>query len=140
MNWLLDPIKDHYVDFEGRATRQQYWMFVLMSIVASIILAIIDGAVGSAGVLPVLFQLGILLPSIAIAARRLHDIGKSGWWQLVALVPLIGAIVLIVMLALKSEPGANKYGASSAGAAAAAPQAPIPDPNMNNNPPNEQSM
>lgn len=133
MNWLLDPIKDHYVDFDGRATRQQYWMFFLMVFIASIVLSIVDGVLSTNAVLVGLFQLAVFLPSIAIAIRRLHDIDKSGWWLLISFVPIVGAIILIVLLVLKGDATPNKYGlpVGSQGAAPAQPFAPaasVPSP------------
>ncbi len=100
----------NYVNFEGRDTRQQYWMFYLFYIIAYIILSILDNIIGTGGVLGGIFALGTLLPGIAITTRRLHDIGKSGWWQLLVLIPLVGAIVLIIFLAKKGMMGDNQFG------------------------------
>ncbi len=87
-----------YVDFGGRASRPEYWWFVLFIIVVSVVLSFVSNL--ASGV----FSLATLLPSIAAAARRLHDTNRSGWWQLIALVPLIGIIVLIVFLAQEGKP------------------------------------
>lgn len=89
-----------YADFNGRAKRSEYWWFVLFIIVVGLITSYISP------VLSTIFTLGTLLPSIAAAARRLHDTNRSGWWQLIVLLPLIGLIVLIIFLAQesKSEP------------------------------------
>ena len=100
----------NYANFSGRDTRQQYWMFYLFYVIASIILSIIDNVIGTDGLLGGLFALATLVPSLAIGARRLHDIGKSGWWQLIILIPLIGVIVLIVFLVKQGMMGDNQFG------------------------------
>ncbi len=87
-----------YADFSGRAGRPEYWWFFLFVILVSLATSLVHP------VLSGLFSLGILLPSIAAATRRLHDTGRSGWWQLVGLIPLIGFFVLIYFLAEESKP------------------------------------
>lgn len=94
-----------YVDFEGRASRPEYWWFALFVVGVGLLLHFVSH------VLSGLFHLGMLLPMIAAASRRLHDTGRSGWWQLIGLIPIVGTIVLIVFLAKEGEPGANAYGA-----------------------------
>lgn len=104
---FVDAVKQcftKYVGFEGRAPRSEYWWWVLFIIVVSIVLGSVR-----AGLLANLFSLATLLPSLAVGARRLHDIGKSGWWQLVALIPLIGWILLIYWAVQPSE-GDNSHG------------------------------
>lgn len=115
MDWYLKVLKN-YANFEGRARRKEYWMFLLFNIIIAIVLGIIDGVLGMRtssgfGVLGSLYSLAVLLPGIAVAARRLHDIGKSGWWQLIVFIPFIGAIVLIVWYATAGNGGSNQYGA-----------------------------
>lgn len=100
---------EKYFDFEGRDTRKQYWMFFLVYILASIVAAFGDALIGF-GVIGLLLALVSIIPSIAISTRRLHDTGRSGWWQLLILIPFIGPIVLLVFLCLPSEEGPNKYG------------------------------
>ena len=87
-------------------------MFYLFYIIFAIVIGIVDGLLGTGGLLGVIYALGSLIPSIAIAARRLHDIGKSGWWQLIVLIPIIGIIVLLVFLVTKGQFGENEYGAN----------------------------
>jgi uncharacterized membrane protein YhaH (DUF805 family) len=118
MEWYLGVLKK-YVVFEGRARRKEYWMFFLFNIIISVVLAIIDGIIGTAGILGGLYALAVLLPGIAVTVRRLHDTGRTGWWVLVALIPLIGAIVLLVFMCLDSQPGSNNYGANPKEGAAA---------------------
>ena len=109
-DWYLKCIKGHYADFDGRARRTEYWMFFLVNIFISIVAAIIGRVIG----LPVigsLYGLAVLLPGIAVGVRRLHDTGRSGWWWLIALIPLIGTIWIIVLFALDGDQGDNQYGA-----------------------------
>jgi uncharacterized membrane protein YhaH (DUF805 family) len=105
-----------YVDFNGRASRSEFWMFVLVNLLVSIAITIVDKFVGlKIGIfsaLNLLYTIGVLLPSIAVAVRRLHDTSKSGWWYFIALIPIIGTIALIIFWATDSTPGENQYGAN----------------------------
>lgn len=120
MNWFLMALKK-YATFSGRAQRAEYWYFVLFYILIFIGLSIIDGMTGSfteeagMGFLGGIFTLGLLVPSIAVGVRRLHDTGRTGWWLLLALIPLIGAIVLLVFTVQDSTPGDNQYGPNPKG-------------------------
>ena len=113
MNWYIEVLKKYAV-FSGRARRKEYWYFVLFSTLIAIVLAIIDGVTGSLsaeagiGLLSGIYALGVLIPSIAVGVRRLHDTNRSGWWLLIALIPIIGAIVLLVFLADDSKPEENQ--------------------------------
>jgi uncharacterized membrane protein YhaH (DUF805 family) len=114
MDWYLKVLKN-YFNFEGRARRKEYWMFLLISVLISAGLGIVDGITGlkssmGIGALGGLYSLAVIVPSISVAARRLHDIGKSGWWQLIGLIPIIGWIVLIVWAATEGQPGPNRFG------------------------------
>ena len=97
----------NYVNFEGRATRPEYWWFTLAYAIVNIILSLIP-RVGS--VLSGILALAVLIPSIGVAVRRLHDINKSGWWLLIALVPIVGYIIVILWLVKPSDNGENQYG------------------------------
>ena len=103
-----------YAEFKGRARRSEYWYFTLFNFVISLVLGFIDGWLGLGsefiGLLGGLYSLGIIIPSIAVSVRRLHDTGRSGWWLLIGLIPLIGAIVLIVFFVQDSQAGSNEYG------------------------------
>jgi uncharacterized membrane protein YhaH (DUF805 family) len=100
-----------FSNFEGRNTRTQYWMFILFYVIFYIACGIVDKVLGTVFV-SAIYALVLLIPSLAAAARRLHDTGRSGWWQLIGLIPLLGAIVLIVFLVQDSEAGDNAYGAN----------------------------
>ncbi|WLD93341.1 DUF805 domain-containing protein [Alkalihalobacillus sp. AL-G] len=109
MQWYLKVIKN-YVKFEGRARRKEYWMFVLFNFLISLAVSLIGMAFDADTLLSILYSLAVLLPSLAVSVRRLHDIGRTGWWILISLVPLIGAIVLLVFNCLDSESTENQYG------------------------------
>jgi uncharacterized membrane protein YhaH (DUF805 family) len=104
-------VLSQYATFSGRARRSEYWWFVLASVIASVVASIVDTALG-VSILSLLLSLGLLIPSLALGVRRLHDIGKSGWWILIGLIPLVGVIVLIVFACQDSEPGTNQWGPS----------------------------
>jgi uncharacterized membrane protein YhaH (DUF805 family) len=120
MNWFLEALKK-YATFEGRARRKEYWYFALFYCLAFIALAIVDGVAGTfeeesgVGLFSGVFILATLLPSIAVLVRRLHDTDRNGWWILINLIPVIGAIVLLVFTAQDSQPGANRYGPNPKG-------------------------
>jgi len=105
--YFIDVIKKHYVDFAGCATRKQYWLYVLFNFLLSIILSLLSGMDSAIGTLfntvYILISLGLFLPSLAIAVRRLHDTGRSGWWMLLTLLPILGPIVLLVFFVLPSK-------------------------------------
>ena len=115
MNWYLAVLKKYAV-FSGRARRKEYWMFVLFNIIFSFALGLMDTIIGTYdpqlmyGVLSGLYSLAVLIPSIAVSVRRLHDTGRTGWWVFIALIPLIGPIWLLILMLLDSKPGENKYG------------------------------
>ena len=114
MNWYLGCWKK-YAEFSGRARRQEFWMFVLFNFLASIAVGIVDGLLGTTGALGGLYSLAVLIPSLAVAVRRLHDTDRSGWWWLIAFIPLIGFIILLVFLCSDSKPGTNRFGANPKG-------------------------
>jgi uncharacterized membrane protein YhaH (DUF805 family) len=123
MNWYLEVLKKYAV-FNGRARRMEYWMFVLVNAIIGVALGLIEAAAGIApesdqSVLPTLYGLAVLLPSLAVGVRRLHDTDRTGWWLLIALVPIIGAIVLLVFMVQDSQPTENQYGPNPKGAIAA---------------------
>src|SRR3954468_7338693 len=115
MNWYVEVLKKYAV-FSGRARRKEYWMFFLFNLIITFVLILIDSLMGTIspqsglGLLSGLYSLAVLIPSIAVTIRRLHDTGRSGWWILISLVPVLGGIVLLIFMVLDSEPGANQYG------------------------------
>jgi len=120
MKWYLKVLRQ-YADFNGRARRTEYWMFILFNLIFASIATVLDNVLGLTigefpyGYLYFMYALAIIIPSLAVAVRRLHDIGKSGWMILVTLIPLIGAIWLLVLLVTDSKPGANQYGPNPKG-------------------------
>lgn len=120
-----------YVQFSGRSSRSAYWYWYLFQILVYVAASIVDMILGIYPVLAVVASLAILLPSLGITFRRLHDTGRSGWWLLIWILPIIGFIVILVFMLTGSD-GPNKYGAgpdtdaASAPAAPAAPEAPAP--------------
>lgn len=109
MEWYLSALKQYAV-FTGRARRQEYWMFFLFNIIVAVLLGITEGILGSSGLLGTLYSLAVLIPSVAVFIRRLHDTGRTGWWCLIGLIPLLGAIVLLIFLIQEGEIDANEYG------------------------------
>ena len=114
MDWYLTALKKYAV-FSGRARRKEYWYFVLFNFLISLGLGLIDSVLGltlensGMGLLGGLYSLAVLIPGIAVAVRRLHDTGRSGWWLLLSLIPFVGVIILIVFLASGTESGTNQY-------------------------------
>jgi|SRR5215210_7719983 len=100
-----------YATFSGRARRSEYWWFALANVLAVIVATVIDQILGNS-IVSLLVTLGLLLPSLAVTVRRLHDTGRSGFWWFIALVPFVGAVVLLVFECLDSTPGDNQYGPS----------------------------
>lgn len=114
MQWYTDVLKKYAV-FSGRARRKEYWMFTLVNVIISAVLSVLDTIIGTTndtgnGLLSTLYGLAVLLPSIAVTVRRLHDTDRSAWWLLILLVPVIGWIVMVVFMVLEGNPGDNRYG------------------------------
>ena len=114
----VDAIKSvfsQYVGFNGRARRSEYWYFVLFNFLVSFVLTSLGSFVEALKFLPAIWSLAVLLPGLAVCVRRLHDIGKTGWLVLLALIPIVGAIILIVWFCKDSQPGDNQYGPNPKG-------------------------
>ncbi len=111
----VQSVFSKYAVFEGRARRSEYWYFVLFNSIVSLVLSLIGQMIGGDGSsfqsgLTGVYSLAVLVPSIAVSVRRLHDVGKAGTWYLINFVPIIGWIVFIVFAAKDSDPGENQYG------------------------------
>ena len=116
MDWMLMPLR-RYAEFSGRSRRKEYWMFFLFNMIVAVVLNVVEGILGLTGMvggvygpLTTIYMLATLIPGIAVGIRRLHDTDRSGWWLLIALVPLIGAIVLLVFFVSDGTNGPNKFG------------------------------
>ena len=110
VNWWKVVVLERYAQFVGRAGRAEFWWFALANFIVSLILNMLGRASGLFLVLGLVYSLGVLVPSIAVGIRRLHDTAKSGWWLLIGLVPLVGFIILIVFFATQGAQGPNQYG------------------------------
>lgn len=115
--WMLEPIRK-YATFSGRARRKEYWWFILFSILVAVPLTVVDMVIFGAerisayGIGPFggIFSLALLIPSLAVSVRRLHDRDKSGWWLLLGLIPLIGGVILFIWYVSRGTVGPNSYG------------------------------
>lgn len=114
MDWYLKVLKQ-YFDFTGRARRKEYWMFALISAIISVVLTLVDMGTGmyndiyGTGLLSTVYSLAVLIPSIAVSVRRLHDTDHSGWWLFLLLIPLLGALIILVVMCFNSKDD-NEYG------------------------------
>ena len=115
MNWYLKVLKN-FANFNGRARRKEYWMFTLFNLIFAVVAIILDSILGIGfegigyGPLYLIYSLVVFIPGLAVLVRRLHDVGKSGGMFFIVLIPLIGAIWLLVLILTESNPGENKYG------------------------------
>lgn len=115
MNWYL-AVLNKYADFNGRARRKEYWFFTLFNVLFAIIAVILDHVTGLAiegfgyGPIYLFYTLALFVPGLAVAVRRLHDTGKSGWMILIGLIPLVGAIWLLILMVTEGQPRENEYG------------------------------
>ena len=109
VNWYTTVLQKYAV-FQGRARRKEYWMFFLGNFIITVVLTILSNLISLLAILYVLYYLAVLIPSIAVGVRRLHDIGKSGFWILIVLIPLIGPIWLLILVVKEGDRGENLYG------------------------------
>ena len=115
VEWAKRPLQK-YAEFTGRASRPEYWWFVLAQIVVMLVAMFLDSMLGTDfgdsgyGFIYLVVALALVVPAIAVGIRRLHDTDRSGWWLLIALIPIVGAIILIVFLASEGTKGDNQYG------------------------------
>lgn len=109
MDYFLQALKN-FGDFKGRSRRSEYWYFSLFTVIFTIVAMVLDGLLWETPILYFTVALAFFVPGLAVAVRRLHDVGRSGWFYLIALIPLIGAIILLVWFCTDSVPGPNKWG------------------------------
>jgi uncharacterized membrane protein YhaH (DUF805 family) len=123
MNMMFEPLRK-YAQFTGRARRSEFWMFWLLLVIIEVVFTVLIGAMGGSmtpGQMPHgpamalfgvygLVMLGLLIPSLAVSFRRLHDTNRSAWWLLIALIPFLGALALLVFYVLPGTAGPNKFG------------------------------
>jgi uncharacterized membrane protein YhaH (DUF805 family) len=115
MNWYLSALKKYAV-LAGRARRKEFWFFTLFNVLIALALAIVDMLTGTfdedvgLGLLSGLYALAMLVPSITVTVRRLHDTDRSGWWYLLVFLPVIGGLVILVFMLLDGTPGSNRFG------------------------------
>ncbi|HDN9007402.1 DUF805 domain-containing protein [Aeromonas veronii] len=110
MNWYISVLKQYAV-FSGRARRTEYWMFVLCNVIVMLLLGMVDKLIGGdKEFISGIYSLAVLLPSLAVAARRLHDTDRSAWWLLLGLIPIIGTLVLIYFMVCNGQQGPNRFG------------------------------
>jgi len=126
MKWYLKVVRDNYLNFKGRASREEYWMFTLFMVIFSIVAAIADNILGTVftigagsysvsmgyGWIYTIYTLALVLPALSVLVRRLHDTGKSGWFYFIILIPLVGAVWILILLCTDSNPEDNNYGPS----------------------------
>jgi uncharacterized membrane protein YhaH (DUF805 family) len=112
MNWYLDVLR-RYADFSGRASRTEFWIFTLVNLIIITVVSALCRLLGWSGTLVVnIYNLVVFIPALAVAVRRLHDTGRTGWWLLIAPIPLVD-LILLVFFVQASAPGANEYGAEA---------------------------
>lgn len=128
MQYYLDALKN-YANFSGRARRSAYWYFVLFNMIFAIFAGIIDNLLGttikmetmqgtvplSYGYVYIIYLLFVFIPGLALSVRRLHDVGKTGWFILISFIPLVGLIWLLILFCTDSVPGVNEYGPNPKG-------------------------
>ncbi len=115
MRWYVEVLRQYAV-FRGRSARTEYWMFIIINLVMTLLLDLFDSAllgdmVYASGPLTSIYMLAVLLPNLAVAVRRLHDTGRSGWYLLMLLIPFVGLLLFLILMAQDSHPGDNRYGA-----------------------------
>ena len=112
IKWFLICVRDKYTAFNGRARRKEYWMFALVYFILGCIFGLIEGLLGIPSFLTGILVLALMVPGIAVGIRRLHDIGKSGWWLLIVLIPLVGALWFLFLMIKDGQPEVNQWGSN----------------------------
>jgi uncharacterized membrane protein YhaH (DUF805 family) len=112
VSYWKQVVLERYAQFTGRSRRAEFWWYALAGLIIGVVFNILAQVSSIFSILYLIYGLAVLIPGIAVAIRRLHDTDKSGWWLLIGLIPIAGAIVLIVFFATDGQPAPNKYGAS----------------------------
>lgn len=118
IEWYLKVVRDNYANFSGRARRSEYWYFILCNALIKLVLGLITVAIIKASntmgiigvVLIILYSFAMVVPNLAVVVRRLHDVGKSGWFYFVSFIPLVGQIWILALFCTEGNRGENKYG------------------------------
>ena len=111
----ITTVFNKYANFDGRARRSEYWYFALFNFLVAGVLSILGQNGGFFSTIASIYSLAVLVPGIAVCTRRLHDTGKSGWYQLMVLIPIVGYVILIIRLVKDTDPNPNQYGPSPKG-------------------------
>lgn len=109
LSWYTEVLKQ-YATFTGRARRKEYWMFVLFNAIIGLLLYSLTFISETLLFVYAIYLLAVLVPSLAVIVRRLHDTNRSGWWFFISFVPLVGGIILIVFMIIEGDKGTNQYG------------------------------
>ena len=123
MEWYLKVMKENFSNFSGRARRKEFWMWYLFYVIVLIVAMILDGVLGTGfeisygvttpyGWIYIIAALAHVIPGLAVSVRRLHDVGKSGWFMFISLIPIIGGIWLLVLMCTDGDSSENAYGPS----------------------------
>ena len=108
--YFVDYLKNNYTNFEGRVTRRQYWMFVLYNVLVSFVIGFIGGLIPVLSFLSLLYVIAIIVPSVGLGIRRLHDLNLSGWFYLLVIIPFVGSLALLFLFCVPGDAGDNKFG------------------------------
>ncbi|MCM1322554.1 MAG: DUF805 domain-containing protein [Acetobacter sp.] len=108
--YFVEYLKNNYAKFDGRVSRRQYWMFTLYSVIISFVIGFIGGLIPFLSIFSLLFAIALLVPSVCLGIRRLHDINLSGWFYLIAFVPFIGGLALLFLFCMPGDAEDNKFG------------------------------
>ena len=112
---FINVVKNNYANFNGRARRKEYWSFVLVNFLIGLVFGLLGFITEAATYISSIISLALFLPGLAVSVRRLHDTGKSGWYLLIALIPIIGGLYLIYLMFKEGDQGQNQYGSDPKG-------------------------
>ena len=114
-NYAMMPLQK-FAQFTGRSGRAEFWWYALATVIANVVAQTVDNMIsGGPGLLTIALAVALIVPGLAVSFRRLHDTDRSAWWLLISLIPLVGAVVLIVFFVSAGTSGPNKFGDAPAG-------------------------